>query len=72
MARHDIEARARRVAEQALAEQHYVCPVDVLLCLGWLAPTDVDRWRQGRMDDLERATQANLSKISAAIAEFRR
>ena len=72
MARQDIEVRVRRVAEQALAEQHYVRPVDVLLGLGWLAPTHVDEWRQGRVDFLEGVTQGNLSKISTAMAEFRR
>ena len=36
MAPQDIEVRVRRVAEQALAEQHYVRPVDVLLGLGSL------------------------------------
>jgi hypothetical protein len=72
MARHDIEARVRRVAEQALAEQHYIRPVDVLLGLGWLAPTHVDEWRQGRVAYLEGVTQGNPSKISTAMAEFRR
>ena len=55
MARQDIEVRVRRVTEQALAEQHYVRPVDVLLGLGWLAPTHVDEWRQGRVAYLEGA-----------------
>jgi hypothetical protein len=68
----EIEVRVRRVAEQALAEQHYVRPVDVLLGLGWLAPAHVDDWRQGRVDFLEAVTQANLTKISTAMAEFRR
>jgi hypothetical protein len=39
----------RRVAEQALAEQGYVAPIDVLVGLGWLAPAPVDEWRQGRL-----------------------
>jgi hypothetical protein len=72
MARQDIPTRVRRVAEQVLAELHYVSPLDVLLGLGWLAPTHVDRWRQGRAPNLEQVVQANLSKISAATAELRR
>jgi hypothetical protein len=70
--RQDIQERVRRLAEQALAEQHYVRPVDVLLRLGWLAPSHFDQWRQGRVDYLERVTHANLSKISTAMTEFRR
>jgi hypothetical protein len=72
VARQDIEARVREVAERTLAEQRYVRPVDMLLGLGWLAPTHLDEWRQGRVPYLEQVTQANLSKISAAMAEFRR
>ena len=72
MARRDIEERVRRVAEQALAEQHYVRPVDVLLGLGWLAPSHLNEWRQGRVPYLERVVQASLGKVSTAMAELRR
>jgi len=72
VAREDIEARVRRVAEQALAEQQYVRPIDVLLSLGWLAPSHLDRWRQGRVPYLEQVVQGNLGKVSAAMVEFRR
>jgi len=72
MTRQDIEVRVRRVAEQALAEQHYVRPVDVLLGLGWLAPSHVDEWRQGRVVYLEGVIQGNLSTISTAMTAFRR
>lgn len=72
MTRLDIQVRVRRVAEQALAEQQYVSPIDVLLGLGWLAPSHLDRWRQGRVPYLEQVIQANLGKVSTAMAEFRR
>ena len=72
MARQDIQARVRRVAEQALAEHQYVRSIDVLLGLGWLAPSDLDRWRQGRVPYLEEVTQGNPGKVGAAMAEFRR
>ncbi len=72
MARNDVEAQVRRVGEQVLAEQHYVRPIDVLLGLGWLAPSQLDRWRQGRVPYLEQVIQANLGKVSTAMAAFRR
>lgn len=72
VARQDIQARVRRAAEQALAEQQYVRPIDVLLGLGWLAPAHLDRWRQGRVPYLEQVVQGNLGKVGAAMAEFRR
>jgi hypothetical protein len=61
-----------RSAEAVFAEQRFVSPIDVLIGLGWLAPTQVDRWRQGRVDCLEHVTQASLSKIGVALAAFRR
>ncbi len=72
MSEQEITARVRRVAEQALAEKGYVAPIDVLTRLGWLAPIRVDEWRQGRLPALEGGVQANPSKISGAMADFRR
>lgn len=61
-----------RSAEAVLADQQYVSAVDVLVRLGWLAPSHVDHWRQGRADCLERSVQANLAKVSKAMAHLRR
>jgi hypothetical protein len=72
VSRQEIRARIRREAERALAEKGYAAPIDVLVGLGWLAPVRVDEWRQGRLPVLERGVQANLSKISDAMADFRR
>lgn len=67
-----LEARIARAAQTALDDHDFVTAIDVLIGLGWLAPSAVDRWRQGRVDHLERVTQANLSKISTAMRLFRR
>jgi hypothetical protein len=69
MSRQEITARVRRVAEQALAEKGYAAPIDVLVGLGWLAPIRVDEWRQGRLPALAGSVQANLSKVSDAMAD---
>jgi hypothetical protein len=71
MTRQDLEQRVRRAAEAALAEQRFVSAIDVLLGLGWLGPSHLDRWRQGRVQSLERVVQANLSKVTVAMAAFR-
>lgn len=70
--RASLDERVSRAAEAALAERSYVSAIDVLVGLGWLAPSAVDAWRQGRISDLEGVTQANLHKISTAMAAFRR
>jgi hypothetical protein len=67
-----LERRVAEVAEAALAQQQYVTAIDVLIGVGWLTPQAVDRWRQGRVEDLERVAQANLHKLSDAMAIFRR
>jgi hypothetical protein len=72
MTRQNLEQRVRRAAEAALAEQRFVSAIDVLGGLGWLAPPHLDMWRQGRVESLERVVQANLRKITVAMAEFRR
>ncbi len=66
-----LEERVVRAAEAALDAQGYVSPVDVLLRIGWLAPTDLDRWRQGRVECLERVVQAGLGKQTTAMRELR-
>jgi len=72
MGQQDLQQRVTRVAEAVLAEQQHVSAIDVFVGLGWLAPAQVDRWRQGRVDCLEHVTQAGLGKIGSALAAFRR
>jgi hypothetical protein len=63
--------RVNKAAEAALATQHYVSPLDVLVGIGWLDAGAVKRWRQGQIDCLERVVQTNLSRISEAMKLFR-
>lgn len=72
MARGSVEQRVERAAEEALAEQRHVNLVDVLVRLGWLHPSHLDLWRQGRLDSLEDMIQANPDKLVTALAEFGR
>jgi hypothetical protein len=68
----DLEHRVTRAAEAALAEQQFVNIIDVLLGLGWLAPSHVDRWRQGRVESLESVVQAKPNKVTAAMTALER
>jgi hypothetical protein len=63
--------RVVEAAEEALAGQDYASLLDVLVGIRWLDPGAADRWRQGRVDCLEDAVQANPSRISEAIELFR-
>ncbi len=68
----DLEQRVVRAAEAALAERQFVSPVAVLVGLGWLAPSHVDVWRQGRIDSLEDAMNVSAAKLSAAMCVLQR
>jgi hypothetical protein len=67
-----LTERVVQAAEAALTEQHFVSAIDVLVRMGWLVPAAVDRWRQGRVEDLETEVQVNLHKLSTAMGIFRR
>lgn len=69
--RKSLEERVVEAAEAALAEKGYVSAIDVLVGMGWLQGSAVDRWRQGRVPYLEAIIEANLSKISKAMRSFR-
>lgn len=69
--REQLEQRVIRAAESALEDQKYVSAVDIFLRIGWLNPEALRRWRQGGVRCLEEGVQANLRKISLAMAIFR-
>ncbi len=66
-----LEQRVVRAAEAALADRQVVSAIDVLVGIGWLAPSHLEEWRQGRVEYLERVTRANLAKLSGAMTLFR-
>jgi hypothetical protein len=67
-----LEERVVRAAEAALSRQQYVSAIDVFCGMGLLLSGQVDAWRKGQIDFLERVIQGNLSKISSSMAIFRR
>jgi hypothetical protein len=67
-----LESRVVSAAEATLAEKNVVSAIDVLMRIGWLTQARLDEWRQGRLRYLEAGISANLHKISAAMAMFRR
>jgi hypothetical protein len=62
-----LDDRVIRAAEAALDDQGYVSVLDVLLGLGWLTGSHVDRWRQGRVECLEEMIQTRADRQAAAM-----
>ncbi|MEJ7704146.1 MAG: hypothetical protein WKF47_10945 [Geodermatophilaceae bacterium] len=67
-----VAQRVVQAAAAAIAEHGYASAIDVYVDIGWLAPADLDRWRQGRVQCLERVVHASLPQADvraiAAIA----
>lgn len=70
MAQTNLEQRVEQAAEAILQAQRYVSAIDVLLRLGWLTDSHVQRWRQGSIDSLESAIQTNPTKVTSALVAF--
>lgn len=70
--RRKLETRVHCAAEAALLRHKYVSAVDVLCGMGLLTSAQVESWRKGRIDFLERVIQGNLKKISSSMRIFRR
>lgn len=55
--RNKLEDRVANAAEAVLAERRLVTAIDVLVGIRWLTTSQVDRWRQGRVEYLESRSQ---------------
>ena len=69
--RKPLADRVVRAAEAALAAEHHVSPIDVLVGIGWLDTSALERWRRGQIEFLESAIQTNVSHITEAMELFR-
>jgi hypothetical protein len=67
-----LRSRVESAAEQALARQKYVTPVDVCVGIGWLASVSVDDWRQGRVVTLERLLPVHDDKLTEFMEHLQR
>jgi hypothetical protein len=54
-------------AGEVLAERKFVTAIDVCIGLGWLTSSHVDRWRQGRVQDLESMLPVPDDKLAQVL-----
>lgn len=59
-------------AEEVLAQRKFVTVADVCIGLGWLTSSHVDRWRQGRVRDLESLLPVHDDKLGQILVILQR
>jgi hypothetical protein len=59
--------RIERAVAAILAKGNVVAPVDVLVNMGMLGPSDLENWRFGRVPYLERVIHGSLSRLSRLL-----
>lgn len=60
----EIAKEVNRLVHLNRYEKGYVCVVDILLQLDYLSKKDLEAWRFGRVDYLEKVCNINLSKLT--------
>jgi hypothetical protein len=60
----DLEKNIKRIISELSDEKGYICSIDVLLGLNYLAKTDYEKWRNGQVEYLEKICQTNLGKLT--------
>ena len=63
--------RIVRAVEMILLRGKVVAPVDVLIGMGLLDPAQLEDWRFGRVDYLERVINCNLHRLSRVLRILR-
>ncbi len=66
-----IYPRIVRAVAAILASGKVVAPVDVLVRMELLKPSDLENWRRGRVPYLERVVKCNLTRLSRLLRILR-
>jgi hypothetical protein len=64
MNKKELEKKINSISWQLIREKGYMCPVDILIELGYLSKKDYDAWRFGKVSYLEKVVMVNLGKLS--------
>ena len=71
MDRKNLTGQVHNAMHQNLKSNGFVAPVDVLMDTGVLSKEDYEKWRNGRINYLERVCKVNLKMLSAIMKEMR-
>ena len=71
MNRSEIIKKVHNSMYHQIKKTGMAAPVQVIIDLGYLSEADVDKWRFGKIDYLERVCKVNLIKLSFIMKEVR-
>jgi hypothetical protein len=66
-----LRSRVVDAAESSLARQGYTSAIDVLIGIGWLDPTTLQRWKQGQLSSLADGLQTKPARVAEAMEALR-
>ena len=61
----ELEKKINSISFMLTREKGYMCPVDILIELGYLSKKDNEAWRFGKVEYLEKVVMVNLGKLSS-------
>ena len=67
----ELTAKVHSAMYKLAKEKGLAAPVEVLTEIGILSKADYERWREGKIDYLERVCKINLGKLTKIIKEIR-
>ncbi|MCL1976585.1 MAG: hypothetical protein FWG55_00510 [Candidatus Bathyarchaeota archaeon] len=67
----ELKHRVNQVMYELMTSLGVVTPVDVMQKVGVLSKANYEKWRNGKVDYLERVCTCNLSKLSTLMQEIR-
>ena len=67
----EIIVKVGRSMHNQVQTRGFAAPVQVLVDLGYLSEADLERWRFGKIDYLERVCKVNLHKLSFIMKQVR-
>jgi len=64
MNRTELKKKIKIIAIELLKEKNYISSIDLLMRLNYLTKSDYEKWRFGKIEFIEKACTANLSKLN--------
>jgi hypothetical protein len=69
--RRPLDERVANAVRALITDQRSVCPIDILMAIGWLDPGAVKRWRTCQIEFVEDALQVSPARLRQALELIR-